>query len=446
MVAPQWRHFRIAGEAVTAGLSQSKGDLPMAKPNLLIVGAGGVGQVTANKAVQFRADFGTITLASRTPSKLEAIATDIQTRWGKPGDPPLIDVAAVNARDLYAMRTLIRGREIGLLLNVASPYCNATLMDACLDTGTAYLDTALAENEFTENIEPPWYSYVEWPRRAQFAERSISALLGMGFDPGVVNIFCAYARKHLLDEIDTIDIIDVNAGDHGRYFATNFDADVNLREIKEDVVTWDDGAWKTIPRHSQWMDVSLPEVGKHRVYSMGHDELQSLAVNFPGTQRITFWMGFGDHYLKVFDVLDNLGLTSSKPVEVDGVSVAPNRLIKALLPDPASLAAGYVGKICIGVDIRGRKDGQEKRWFLWSNCDHEENFREVGSQSISYSTGVPVVTAARLLADETWNPQTMVHVEELDPDPFLAMMPKVGIGWQKQELPLDGSWPYPADV
>ncbi len=418
----------------------------MAKPNLLIVGAGGVGQVTANKAVQFRDDFGTITLAARTRPKLERIAGEIQKRWGVPGDPPLIDVRAVNARDRVEITGLIRTLDIGLVLNVASPYCNTTILDACLETGAAYLDTALAESEFTEDIDAPWYAHEEWPRRPRFAERKISALLGMGFDPGVVNIFCAHARKHLFDDIESIDIIDVNAGSHGRYFATNFDADVNLREIKEDVVTWENGAWKTIPRHSEWMDVSLPQVGRHRVYSMGHDELHSLAVNFSGTDRITFWMGFGDHYLKVFDVMDNLGLTSSVPIDVDGVQVAPNRLIKALLPDPASLASGYTGKICIGVDIRGRKDGETKRHFIWSNCDHEENYREVGSQSISYSTGVPVITAARLLAAGTWNPQTMVHVEELDPDPFLALMPEVGIDWQVEELPVDGGWPYPDEA
>ena len=417
----------------------------MAKPNLLIVGAGGVGQVTANKAVQFRDDFGAITLAARTRSKLERIAAEIQDRWGQPGDAALLTVRTVNARDTGEMVALIRELDTGLVLNVASPYCNASILDACLETGVPYLDTALAEDEFIENIEAPWYERVEWPRRPKFAERNTTAVLGMGFDPGVVNIFCAHVRKHLLDEIDTIDIIDVNAGSHGRYFATNFDADVNLREIKEDVITWDNGAWKTIPRHSEWMDVTLPQVGTHRVYSMGHDELQSLAVNFPGTDRITFWMGFGEHYLKVFDVLDNLGLTSSVPVEVDGVKVAPNRLIKALLPDPASLAAGYTGKICIGVDVRGRKDGVEKRFFLWSNCDHEENFREVGSQSISYSTGIPVITAARLMANGTWDPKTMVNAEELDPDPFLASMGEVGIDWAFEELPVDGSWPYPTE-
>ena len=418
----------------------------MGQPNLLIVGAGGVGQVTANKAAQFRNHFNSITLAARTLPKLEHIAADIQKRWAREGEEPIISVRAVNARDLGEMVALIRACDAGLVLNVASPYCNATILDACLETGAMYLDTALAEDEHTENIGAPWYDHVEWPRRPTFAEKGVGALLGMGFDPGVVNIFCAHARKHLLDEIDTIDIIDVNAGNHGRYFATNFDADVNLREIKEDVITWENGAWKTIPRHSEWMDVSLPQVGKHRVYSMGHDELHSLSEHFPGTDRITFWMGFGEHYLKVFDVLDNLGLTSSIPVEVDGVSVVPNRLIKALLPDPASLASGYNGKICIGVDIRGKKNGEPKRVFIWSNCDHEENYREVGSQSISYSTGVPVITAARLLADGTWNPGTMVHAEELDPDPFMALMPEVGIDWQVEELPLEGGWPYPDEV
>lgn len=418
----------------------------MEKPNLLIIGAGGVGQVTANKAVQFRNDFGTITLAARNAAKLSKIAAEIQTRWGDTNDAALLNVRTVNARDLGAMVSLIRDLDAKIVLNVASSYCNSTILDACLETCAQYLDTALGEEEFIEDIKSPWYSYVEWPRRPKFAERKVNAFLGMGFDPGVVNIFCAHARKHLLDEVSSIDIIDVNAGSHGRYFATNFDADINLREVKEDVITWRNGAWETIPRHSEWMDVALPQVGTHRVYSMGHDEVQSLAVNFPGTDRITFWMGFGEHYLNVFNVLDKLGLTSSIPVTVDGVDIAPNRMMKALLPDPASLAEGYTGKICIGVDIRGHKNGEEKRFFIWSNCDHEDNYREVGSQSISYSTGIPVITAARLMASGAWNPQTMVHVEEMDPDPFLNLMPDVGIDWHVEELPVDGSWPYPAKV
>ncbi len=418
----------------------------MTKPNLLIIGAGGVGQVTVNKAAQFRNDFGTITLAARNAEKLKRIAGEVQERWSAPGEKQLVATRTVDARSAGAVAALIGELDAGLVLNVASPYCNAAILDACIATGVDYLDTALGEDEFVENIPPNWYERIEWPRREKFAARGASALLGMGFDPGVVNIFCAHARKHCFDAIASIDIIDVNAGSHGLYFATNFDADVNLREIKEDVITWENGRWETIPHHSASMEVALPEVGAHRVYSMGHDELQSLAVNFPDTPHIGFWMGFGEHYLKVFDVLDNLGLTSSIPIEVDGVKIAPNRVIKALLPDPASLAAGYTGKICIGADIRGMKDGKERRIFIWSNCDHEENFREVGSQSISYSTGIPVITAARLMASGVWKPKTMVNVEELDPDPFLKLMPEVGIDWEMQDLPLDGSWPWPAEV
>lgn len=414
----------------------------MTKPKLLIVGAGGVGQVTVHKAAQFRAGFGGIVLAARNADKLAAIAQEVQERWAKPGEAALIETRTIDARSIEDAKRVISETGAGILINVASPYCNETLLDACLATGTHYLDTALGEDEHVEDIKAPWYSYVEWPRREKFGEKKLNAFLGMGFDPGVVNIFCAHARKHHFDSISSIDIIDVNAGSHGQYFATNFDADVNLREVKEDVITWENGAWKTIPHHSEWMDVTLPQVGSHRVYSMGHDELQSLAYTFPGTERITFWMGFGEHYLKVFNVLDNLGLTSSIPVEVDGVEVAPNRLVKALLPDPSSLAPDYEGKICIGCDIRGMKDGQEKRLFIWSNCDHAENYEEVGSQSISYSTGVPVITAIRLMADGTWNPQTMTHMEELDPDPFLKLMPETGIDWHETVLPVDGSWPF----
>lgn len=414
----------------------------MTKPKLLIVGAGGVGQVTAHKAAQFRAEFGGITLAARNAEKLRLIADEVSERWGAPGYGSLIETMTFDARDIDDAKRAIEASGAHILINVASPYCNETLLDACLQTGTHYLDTALAESEHTEDIAAPWYSYVEWPRRQAFAEKKLNAFLGMGFDPGVVNIFCAHARKHHFDTITAIDIIDVNAGSHGKYFATNFDADVNLREVKEDVITWENGAWKTIPHHSEWMDVTLPQVGTHRVYSMGHDELQSLAYTFPGTDRITFWMGFGEHYLKVFNVLDNLGLTSSIPVEVDGVEVAPNRLVKALLPDPSSLAPDYEGKICIGCDIRGTKNGHQKRLFIWSNCDHAENYEEVGSQAISYSTGVPVITAVRLMARGTWNAEGMVHMEELDPDPFLKLMPDTGITWHEKELPLDGSWPF----
>jgi carboxynorspermidine synthase len=410
----------------------------MDKPDLLIVGAGGVGAVAAYKAVQFGREFGSIMLASRTVAKAEAIAAEVARRL--PDGPPLA-VAAVDAREPGAMAALIRDSGAKIVLNVASPYTNTSILDACVETGVHYVDTAVAENEFEENIPAPWYELSEWPRRPDFAARELNAVLGIGFDPGVVNAFCAYSGKHLFDRIDTIDIIDVNGGDHGRYFATNFDPDTNLREIREDVIYWEDGEFRTIPHHSRKMSVNLPVVGTHDVYSMGHDEIHSLPHNLPGVQRIEFWMGFGERYMQVFNVLNELGLLSSIPIEVEGNSIAPLRVVKAVLPDPASLAAGYTGKVCIGCDVRGEKDGAPRRIFIYSTCDHEACYAEAGSQAISYTTGVPAITAAVLLARGTWNPKTMVNVEELDPDPFLELMPEAGIGWQVIDLPLDGSWP-----
>jgi len=412
------------------------------KPNLLIVGAGGVGAVAAHKAAQFHEDFGRIVLASRSLAKPEAIAADAQRRWAKPGEAQRIEPRQMDARDLEASIALLRETGADILLNLATPYCNATLLEACLATGTHYLDTAVAEDEHAENMPAPWYGRVEWPLKPKFAAEGLAAILGIGFDPGVVNVMCAYAGKHLFDHVDSIDIIDVNGGDHGKYFATNFDPDTNLREIKEDVIYWEEGAFRTIPHHSKAQEVTLPQVGTHKVYSMGHDELHSLPRHFPDAKRIEFWMGFGDHYLKVFEVLNRLDLTSSIPVEVEGVELAPIKMVKAVLPDPATLAAGYSGKVCIGCDIRGTKGGAEKRVFIYSNCDHRDCYEEVGSQAISYTTGVPAMTAALLVARGVWAPGTLVNVEELDPDPFLDLMPKLGIGWTVTELPLDGSWPF----
>ncbi len=417
----------------------------MKKPNLLIVGAGGVGAVTAQKAAQFRDEFGNILLASRSSAKPQTIAEDAQNRWAGQGAAPVLEVRRINARDVNDMVKLIRETASEIVVNVASPYCNAPLMDACIEAGAHYIDTAVAEDEHTENSPAPWYEQFEWPRRPHFEKKGLTAILGIGFDPGVVNVFCAHAKKHQFDLIDTIDIIDVNGGDHGKYFATNFDPDTNLREIMEDVIYWEDGEFRTIPHHSKARQVNLPEVGLHKVYSMGHDELHSLPRFIPEAKRIEFWMGFGDRYLQVFDVLCRLGLLSSIPVEVDGVHLAPVRMVKAVLPDPSTLAAGYTGKVCIGCDIRGVSNGQDKRSFIYSTCEHQACYEEVGSQAISYTTGVPAMTAAILLARGVWRPGTMVNVEQLDPDPFLELMPEVGIGWTTRELPLDGSWPIEND-
>ncbi len=413
----------------------------MSKPNLLIIGAGGVGAVAAHKAVQFAGDFGVIALASRTPEKLDAVAADVVSRQNGVVLGETFVTEAVDARDQSQVTALIRKLKADIVLNLATPYCNVAILDACLETGAHYIDTAVAEDEHVENAPAPWYANFEWPRKPSFEEKGISAVLGIGFDPGVVNVFCAHAKRHLLDDIESIDIIDVNGGDHGRYFATNFDPDTNLREIREDVIYWENGAFKTIPHHSRKMTVTLPIVGQHDVYSMGHDELHSLPRAFPEAKRIEFWMGFGERYLRVFDVLENLGLISSIPVEVEGVKMAPLKMVKAVLPDPATLAEGYTGKVCIGCDIKGMKDGKPRRVFVYSTCDHTDCFKEVGSQAISYTTGVPAIAAALLVARGVWAPKTMANVEELDPDPYLDLMPQVGIDWQVIDLPVDGGWP-----
>ena len=389
----------------------------------------------------FKGECGEVTSASRTQQKLDKIVGDI-SRWQDrgAGSRP-VAIRQIDARAPGAMSALIEEIRANIVINVASPYCNTAIMDACTAAGAHYIDTALAEEEFAENPKAPWYANFEWPRKPAFAEQGLSAILGIGFDPGVVNAFCAYADKHLLDTIETIDIIDVNGGDHGRYFATNFDPDTNLREIREDVIYWHDGSYCTIPHHSRHMDVILPSVGAHRVYSMGHDELHSLPRAFPQARRIEFWMGFGERYLQVFNVLNELGLLSSRPVAVDGHEIAPLRMVKAVLPDPASLAQEYRGEVCIGCDIRGSKDGSPRRIFIYSTCDHQDCYRDTGSQAISYTTGVPAMTAAILMARGTWAPQTMVNVEELDPDPFLDLMAQLGIGWRVMDLPPGGGWP-----
>jgi carboxynorspermidine synthase len=319
-----------------------------------------------------------------------------------------------------------------MVLNAASPECNLAVMEACLEAGVHYLDTAVHEEEGAINEPAPWYANYEWPYRPRFEAKGITGILGIGFDPGAVNAYCAYVRKHLVPEIDTIDIMDVNAGDHGQFFATNFDPEVNLREIAEDVVYWEGGQWVTIPCHSKSRTYDFPVVGEQKIYSMGHDEIHSLALNIPA-RRIEFWMGFSDRYLNVFNVLNRLGLLSMEPVEVGGAKVAPLRLLKAILPQPASLAAGYTGTVCIGCLVEGTSQGESRRVFIYSTCNHHDCFRDTGSQAISYTTAVPMVTAALLVARGEWNVQRLVNVEELDPDPFMALMPELGIEWHVQE-------------
>ena len=402
------------------------------KLNPLILGAGGVGSVMAHKAAQNNAVFGDITLATRTLERADKVVADIERRGNRQTGDHVIATRAVDARDSAAVAALIRETGAGIVLNASSTHTHLNVMEACLETGAHYLDTSVYEREGEENAPAPWYGNYEWKLKDRFAERGVTSLLSIGFDPGVVNVFCKKVLDDYIDDIDEIDIVDVNAGSHGRYFATNFNPEINLREIMEDVVYWEDGKWVTIQPHSRWIDFDFPKLGTHRLYSVGHDELHSLYKNVPA-KRIEFWMGFGEQYLKVFSVLDNLGLLSSKPIDVEGVQMAPIKMIKAVLPDPASLAEGYTGEVCIGCQVKGRQAGEARSVFIYSTCDHEECYRDVGSQAISYTTGVPAVAAALTLAEGPWNVGRMVNVEELDPDPFLANMDKLGIRWQVRE-------------
>ncbi|MDX1431848.1 MAG: saccharopine dehydrogenase family protein, partial [Gammaproteobacteria bacterium] len=301
-----------------------------------------------------------------------------------------------------------------------------------LETGADYLDTAVYEVEGQVNVPPPWYANYEWPYRERFRTAGVTGILGIGFDPGAVNAFCAYARKHLFDDIESIDIMDVNAGDHGRFFATNFDPETNLREIMEDVLYWEDGDWQRVPYMSKSRVYDFPVVGEHRVYSMGHDEIHSLSQNIPA-RRVEFWMAFNERYMRVFSTLEQLGLLSTELVDVEGTPVMPLKVVKAVLPDPSTLAPGYSGKVCIGCLVRGTQDGKRREVFVYTTCDHTECYREVGSQAISYTTAVPMVTAALLLKRGEWRTGSLVNVEELDPDPFMTLMPEIGLSWDVRE-------------
>ena len=400
--------------------------------NVLIIGAGGVGSAVTHKCAQHNHELGDICLASRTLAKCEHIVETVYQKNNLKSPDGKLTVTQLDAKNTDAVADLITNTESSIVLNAGSPHCNLAIIEACLRTGTHYLDTALYEKEGDINVPPPWYANYEWNFRDRFSAAGVTGILGIGFDPGAVNAFCAYVHKHLIDDIDSIDIMDVNAGDHGRYFATNFDPEVNLREIMEDVLYWENGEWLSVACHSKSRNYDFPVVGEHKVYSMGHDELHSLAANIPA-KRIEFWMGFNDRYISVFNVLNRIGLLSGNAVDVEGVPVVPLKLLKAVLPDPASLAAGYKGKVCIGCLVKGRSQGKAREVFIYSSRDHADCYRDIGAQAISYTTAVPLVAAALLIARGDWNVGKLVNVEELDPDPFMALMPEAGLDWDVRE-------------
>ncbi len=396
------------------------------KRNVLIVGAGGVAHVAAHKCAQNNILLGDIHVASRTLEKCQTIIASIKEKGSMQG-PGRLQAHALDALDIEATKSLIRETGSQIVINVGSPFLNMSVLAACIETGAAYLDTAIHEDPAKVCEAPPWYGNYEWKRRQACKDAGVTAVLGVGFDPGVVNAYGRFALDTYFDSVDSIDIIDINGGSHGHYFATNFDPEINFREFTSTVWSWENSQWKPNAMFEHRKDWSMPVVGKSTTYLTGHDELHSMSQTL-GVPNIRFWMGFSDHYINVFTVLKNLGLLSEKPVmTAEGLEVVPLKLVKAVLPDPASLAPNYTGNTCIGDLVKGSKDGQAKQVLIYNVCDHKECFEEVGSQAISYTAGVPVVAAAMLIADGAWDIGQMANVEELDPVPFINLMNRMGL-------------------
>ncbi|MCU0899938.1 MAG: saccharopine dehydrogenase family protein [Cypionkella sp.] len=395
------------------------------KRNVLIIGAGGVAQVVAHKAAQHNDRLGDLHIASRTLAKAEAIIATVHAK-GAMKVPGLFQAHAVDAMDTAAVVALIKATGCQIVINVGSAFVNMPVLEACIQAGVAYMDTAIHEDPAKICETPPWYGNYEWKRREACKAAGVTAILGVGFDPGVVN---AYARvaEGLMDKVDSIDIVDINAGSHGKWFATNFDPEINFREFTGTVYSWQNGAWQSNSMFEVGKVWDMPVVGPQKAYLTGHDEVHSLSARYPNAD-VRFWMGFGDHYINVFTVLKNLGLLSEKPVRTaEGQEVVPLKVVKAVLPDPASLAPDYTGKTCIGDFVKGTKDGKPVEVLIYNVADHKEAYDEVGSQGISYTAGVPPVAAALLLADGTWDIGAMANVEELDPAPFLTLLNDMGL-------------------
>lgn len=392
----------------------------------LIIGAGGVGRVVAHKCAQLSDVFGDILLASRTVSKCDVIAADILEKKGV-----RIRTAAVNADDVAATAKLIREFGADVVINVALPYQDLSIMDACLEAGVDYVDTANYEPPDTAKFEYKW----QWAYQERFREAGLTALLGSGFDPGATNVYCAHAAKHHFDEIHTLDIVDCNAGSNGLPFATNFNPEINIREVTARGRFWKDGAWHETDPISVGTTFDFPDVGPKKMYLLYHEELESLARHFPTARQMRFWMTFSDSYLTHLRVLENVGMTSIKPIPFKGQEIIPLEFLKAVLPDPGSLGALTKGKTCIGDLITGVKDGKVKHYFVWNVCDHEECYRETGAQGVSYTTGVPAMIGAKMILEGKWKRPGVWNMEQCDPDPFMADMNLYGLPWHEKELP-----------
>ena len=393
---------------------------------ILIIGCGGVASVAIQKCCQVSEVFTEMCIASRTVSKCEALKEKLE---GKTNTK--ITTAQVDADNVDELIALIEKEKPEEVLNLALPYQDLTIMDACLATKVHYIDTANYEPEDTAKFEYKW----QWAYRERFEEAGITALLGSGFDPGVTSVFSAYALKHYFDEINYIDIMDCNAGDHGYPFATNFNPEINIREVSAKGSYWEDGHWvETEPMEIKRV-YNFPEVGEKDMYLLHHEEIESLALNIPGIKRIRFFMTFGQSYLTHLKCLENVGMTSIEPIMYEGKEIIPLQFLKAVLPDPASLGPRTVGKTNIGCIFIGKKDGKEKKLYIYNVCDHQECYKEVGSQAISYTTGVPAMIGAMMIMNGTWNKAGVYNIEEFDPDPFMEALNKYGLPWKISEDP-----------
>lgn len=390
---------------------------------VLIIGAGGVGQVVTHKCAQLPEVFTEVVLASRTEAKCKAIAAQL--------DRP-IKTAQVDADNVPELVALIKQVNPVMVINVALPYQDLTIMDACLEAGVHYLDTANYEPLDTAKFEYSW----QWAYQEKFEKAGLMALLGSGFDPGATNMFTAYIAKHYFDEIHTLDIIDVNGGDHGYPFATNFNPEINIREVTAECRHWENGKFVTTPAMSLNQPFTCPDgVGTYNIYRMYHEELESLTKHFPTLKKAQFWMSFGESYLKHLEVLGNVGMTGIDPVEFNGVEIVPIQFLKKLLPDPSTLGPRTKGKTCIGCVVTGIKDGKQKTVYVYQVKDHQDCYKEVQSQAISYTTGVPAMIGAKMMLEGKWMKPGVWNMEQLDPDPFMDDLNSYGLPWQVIEEP-----------
>ncbi|MCB0636765.1 MAG: saccharopine dehydrogenase family protein [Lewinella sp.] len=401
---------------------------------VLIIGAGGVGRVTAFKCAQHPEVFSGILLASRTKSKCDVIANDIRQQIGYQA----IETAAVNAENVPELVELIRAYEPKLVIHVALPYQDLTIMDACLEAGVHYLDTANYEPKEEAKFEYSW----QWAYQDRFREAGLLAVLGCGFDPGATGVFTARAAKHHFDEIHYLDIVDANAGDHGKAFATNFNPEINIREITQKGRYFENGKWVETEPHEIKQSLNYPDIGPKDSYLIYHEELESLVKNYPTLKRARFWMTFGQEYLTHLRVIQNIGMAGIEPVQFKGMDIIPLEFLKAVLPDPGELGENYTGQTSIGCRIRGLKDGKYRNYYIWNNCHHQAAYDETGAQGVSYTTGVPAMTGAMMILTGQWSGVGVKNVEEFDPDPFLAVLGKHGLPWHEAfDQDLEFSYP-----